>query len=153
MRTSYHIAASAGISLGLQAAMHSWPATLGCFLSGVLIDTDHYLDYCLIRKKFPFRYDDLKKFCFDHKEKKQYLIFHAYEYLFVFWLLIYLLSPGKIWIGITVGLTTHLIFDQFTNPIQPLFYFLTFRIKNRFEKTKTLSKEYFQRGHSKETGG
>ena len=54
MRARYHVIASAGISLGFQAATHSWPAALGCFLSGILIDTDHYLEYCLFRKKFPF---------------------------------------------------------------------------------------------------
>lgn len=63
--------------------MHSWPATLGCFLSGVLIDTDHYLDYYLLHKKFPYRYKDLVNFCFDKRVKKNYLFFHAYEYLFV----------------------------------------------------------------------
>src|ERR1700722_8801562 len=130
MRTSYHIVVSSGISLGLQAATHSWPAALGCFLSGVLIDTDHYLEYYIHRKKFPFRYNDLKNFCWDATAKKQYLIFHAYEYMIVFWLLIYIFSLDVIWTGVALGLTTHLIFDQFTNPIKPLFYFLTYRMNN-----------------------
>ena len=98
MRTRNHIIASAGISLGFQAAMHSWPATLGCFLSGVLIDTDHYLEYYIFRKKFPFRYKDLLDFCLYDKSGKVYLYFHAYEYLFIFWLLIYFFGLGKIWI-------------------------------------------------------
>jgi hypothetical protein len=146
MRTRYHIVASAGVSLGFQAATHSWPATLGCFLSGVLIDTDHYLEYCILRKKFPFRYKDLVDFCFDTRVKKNYLIFHAYEYLFILWLSIYFFDLGVIWIGIAVGLTTHLLLDQWTNPIKPLYYFLTFRIGNQFEKTKILSEKYFQQG-------
>lgn len=141
MRVRYHIIASAGISLGFQAAQHSWPATIGCFLSGILIDVDHCLDYCIFKKEFPFHYKDLVKFCVDHKEKKIYLLFHAYEYIFVLWYAIFLFSLGKVWIGIAVGLTTHMIFDQFTNPIKPLFYFLTFRIKNQFETSKTLSKK------------
>ena len=80
MRARYHVIASAGISLGFQVAAHSWPATLGCFLSGVLIDIDHYLEYCIMHKKFPFRYKDLLQFCLNHQEKKLFLFFHAYEY-------------------------------------------------------------------------
>jgi hypothetical protein len=146
MRARYHVIASAGISLGFQAAMHSWPATLGCFLSGILIDVDHYLEYYIVRKEFPFQYKDLVKFCMENKQKKLYLVFHAYEYLILLWFSIFFFSLGKIWIGIAVGLTTHLIFDQFTNPIKPLFYFLTFRIKNKFETIKMTSEEYSKRG-------
>lgn len=145
MKTRYHITASAGISLGFQAVGHSWPATLGCFLSGILIDTDHYLEYYIIRKKFPFRYQDLVDFCFDISVKKSFLIFHAYEYLFLLWFSIYFFNLGIFWTGIAVGLTTHIFFDQWANPIKPLFYFLTFRINNQFEKSKTMSEKYFQR--------
>jgi hypothetical protein len=148
MRARYHIAASAGISLGLQATMHSWPASLGCFLSGVLIDLDHYLDYCLILKKFPYRYKDLFDFCMYNKDSKLYLLFHAYEYLFVLWLSIYFFHLGKIWLGVTIGLTAHLFLDQLSNPIKPLFYFLTFRAQNHFEKDKILSEMYFKRRSS-----
>jgi hypothetical protein len=148
MRAAYHVAASAGVSLGLQAAVHSWPATLGCFLSGVLIDIDHYLEYYLIRKKFPYRYKDLVDFCNYDRGDKVYLYFHAYEYLIVLWLSIYFFHLGLIWTGMTLGLTVHLMLDQFTNPIKPLFYFLTFRIINQFERTKTLSEAYFQRKRS-----
>ena len=144
MKTRYHIIASAGISIGFQAAGHSWPATLGCFLSGVLIDTDHYLEYWVIRKKFPFRFKDLVDFCFDTTVTKLYLIFHAYEYLFILWSLIYFFDLGLIWVGLAIGLTIHLLLDQCFNPIRPLCYFLTFRIMNKFEKSKILSKEYFQ---------
>ena len=144
MKTSHHIIASTGISLGFQAAAHSWPATLGCFLSGILIDTDHYLEYYLIRKRFPFRFKDLVDFCFDASVPKLYLIFHAYEWLFILWFSIYFFDLGIIWTGIAIGLTTHLLLDQCFNPIKPPCYFLTFRIKNDFEKTKILSESYFQ---------
>jgi membrane-bound metal-dependent hydrolase YbcI (DUF457 family) len=81
----------------------------------------------------------------NHKEKRLYLFFHAYEYLFVLWLLIYFSYLGKFWIGIAIGLTTHLIFDQFTNPIKPPFYFLTYRIINKFETKNMVTKEFFER--------
>jgi hypothetical protein len=145
MKVKYHIVASAGISLGCQAAMHSWPATLGCFFSGVLIDLDHYLEYYIFRKKFPYRYKDLFDFCWYNEESKLYLFLHAYEYPFILWFLIYFFSLGKVWLGVALGLTTHLAFDQWINPGKPLFYFLMFRIKNQFEKIKIVSARYYQR--------
>lgn len=145
MKARYHVVASAGISLGLQAAMHSWPATLGCFLSGVLMDLDHYLEYWLIRGKFPHKYKELVEFCLFSRDKKVYLFFHGYEFLFLFWLLFYFFPLNTVWLGVALGLTAHIIFDQLTNPIKPLFYFLTYRIKHRFEKTRVLSNMYFER--------
>jgi len=145
MRARYHVVASAGISLGLQAAMHSWPASLGCFFSGILIDTDHVLEYCLIKKKPLYRYRDLVEFSYTNDAPRVYLVFHTYEFLFILWSSIYFFSLGKIWTGIAVGLTAHLVFDQFTNPIKPLFYFVTFRAIHHFEKANILSEKYFQR--------
>lgn len=145
MKPSQHIVASAAIATGLQFTLHSWPATLGCFFSGVLIDLDHYLDYCIIHKKFPFKYQDLVEFCFDIDVKQHYLFLHAYELMFILWVLIYYLGLGKIWIGIALGLTTHMIFDQFTNPIKPLFYLITYRAMNGFEKSKIMTDQYFSR--------
>jgi hypothetical protein len=145
MRTTGHIIVSAGVSLGCQVTMHSWPATIGCFFSGILLDVDHYLEYYLLRKKFPYKYKDLVDFCWYNQESNLYLFFHAYEYLFVLWFSIYFFCLGKIWVAVAVGLTTHLVLDQWVNPIKPLFYFLTFRIKNQFKKTKILSEIYFRR--------
>lgn len=129
--------------------MHSWPATLGCFFSGVLIDLDHYLEYYLLRKEFPYRYKDLVDFCWYNDEKKLYLLFHAYEYVFVLWFLIYFFGLSPVWSGLAIGLTIHLLLDQWTNPIKPLFYFLTFRIKNKFEKIEIISEAYYQRKSKK----
>jgi len=145
MKPTYHIIASAGISCGVQAAMHSWPATIGCFFSGVLIDLDHYLEYGLVRKKFPFRYQDLVDFCWDGTVTKMYLFFHSYELMCMLWLLVYYFHLGGIWIGIALGLTTHMIFDQFTNPTKPLFYFMMYRIKHGFEKSQTMTENYYQK--------
>ena len=145
MKPKYHVAVSAGLAIGLQLVGHSWPASLGCFLSGVLIDLDHYVDYCYIKKEFPYQFKDLAAFSEDLSESKVYILFHGYEYLFVLWLSIYYLHLNLVWIGVAIGLTTHLIFDQFTNPVKPLFYFVTFRSMNKFEKTKVLSERYFNR--------
>jgi hypothetical protein len=145
MRAGYHVAVSAGLSVGLQGLTHSWPASLGCFFSGFLIDLDHYLEYFLIKRKFPFQYKELKDFCMYDRTNKLYLVFHGYEYLIILWLCLYAFSLNIVWLGVALGLTVHLILDQLTNPIKPLCYFLTFRIKNQFDKSKLLSEAYFQR--------
>jgi len=143
MKPTYHIAVSAGLSAGVYAVTHSWPATAGCFFSGVLIDIDHYLEYMIIRKEFPFNYKELVDFCWDRKVKKTYMIFHAYEFLGLFWALIYFLHLGVVWMGIALGFTVHLAFDQFTNPVKPLFYCVTYRMKNNFEKPRLVLPEYY----------
>ncbi len=147
MRPSYHIAASAGVSVGVHLTMHSWPAAMGCFVSGVLIDLDHYLEYYIFRKKFPWDYKDLVRFCFDVRVKQSFLVLHAYELLFLFWFFIYFFGLGKVWTGIAIGLTAHLALDQFTNPIKPLCYFLIYRMNHQFLKAKIFSEQYYH--HSK----
>ena len=76
--------------------MHSWPASLGCFLSGVFIDIDHCVDFYYIRKEFPIGYKQLADFSYDLKETKVYLWFHAYEYLLVLWGLIFYFHLHKL---------------------------------------------------------
>ncbi len=138
MRARNHVILSTGISLGFQAIVHSWPATFVCFLSGVLIDLDHYIEYYFHRGKLPDNYKELFNFCVPYKEKKIYLIFHAYEYLFILWLLIFFFHLNSMWLGLAIGLTAHLISDQIANPIVPLGYLLTYRIQSQFESFKII---------------
>ena len=145
MKARYHVMVSTGLSLGVLALSQSWPATTACFFSGILIDLDHYWEYYIIKQKFPFRYKDLVDFCQNDKYSKLYLIFHSYEYLILLWFAIYFLHLNEVWIGFALGLTVHLLFDQLVNPVKPLFYFLTFRMYYQFEKSKIVSKDYFQR--------
>ena len=138
MRARDHVILSTGVSLGLQATLHSWPASVACFFSGVLIDIDHYFEYYFHQRKFPAGYKELVDFCVPFTKDKVYLIFHAWEYLFVLWALIYFCHLGHVWLGLAIGLTIHLILDQLTNPMKPLAYFLIFRIQKRFEALRIL---------------
>lgn len=150
MKASYHVAVSAGVALGFQGIVQSWPATAVCFLSGVLIDLDHHLEYWIIKKKIPFRYKDLWDFCCYNKYPKLFLFFHGYEYLVLLWLIITVYQLGPLYLGAAVGVTVHVFFDQFTNPVKPLFYFLCYRIHHRFEKSHTVTEEYFKINRSKD---
>jgi len=145
MKASYHVVVSAGVAFGFQAIVNSWPATVVCFLSGVLIDIDHYIEYYIFKKKWPWRYRDLLNFCDYNDERKVFLIFHGYEYLVALWLIIYFFHLNSIFIGLALGLTVHLVFDQFTNPTRPLFYFITYRIAHQFEKSKMVLENYYKK--------
>ena len=134
MKPVYHVAVSAGLSAGVYLYLRSWPAALGCFLSGILIDVDHHLDCYLSTKKFPLRYKDLAHFCATNVTGGLYLAFHSYELLLAFWGVIYFFQLDILWLGMAMGLTVHLLCDQFTNPLKPLSYFLLYRVKHGFSR-------------------
>ena len=96
MRPIYHVAVSAGLSLGWFYLVKSWPSALVCFLSGILIDIDHHLDYYIVHKKIPWKYSDLWDFCRFDPKAKIYLLFHSYELILPLWGIIYFgkLSPS-----------------------------------------------------------
>ena len=135
MSPKNHLLISTGISVGLQMTLHSWPATAACFLSGVLIDVDHYVEFYLHKKKIP-QYQELVDFCIPYRESKVYLIFHAWEYLAALWFLIFWYHLDAVWVGMGIGLTVHMALDQFSNPVYPLGYFLAYRIKHGFRSAQ-----------------
>lgn len=70
--------------------------------------------------------------------KKVYLYLHSYELIIFLWLAIYIFKLPDIWTAIAIGMTQHLILDQITNPVNRMGYFISYRIKNRFEKEAIL---------------
>ena len=105
--------------------------SLGCavisFIAGVAIDADHFIDYYL---NHPFTLN-LNRI-YDAFEKpdltKIYILLHSYEILIALWLSVCLFSMSASWIALAIGLTQHMIFDIFTNPIRVRGYFFTYRI-------------------------
>ena len=144
MRPVQHGVISAVLAIGYFSMTKSWMGSWVCFLSGILIDMDHHLDYWIVTKKIPYNYQNLKKFCFIPSQGRVYLILHAYEFLFIVWLAIYYLQLDLVWTGLAVGISVHLFCDQLTNPVKPLFYFLSYRVKHGFDKTQLLTPKYFE---------
>lgn len=136
MKPAQHVVISSGVGLVLAWWIQSAAAGLACFLSGVFIDIDHYLDFYLEKKKIPFRYKELTDFCNrDNKDRGRLrLIFHSYEFLVVLWLAVSYWHLNELWLGFAVGLSQHLVCDQLTNPFRPLAYFLAYRLKYGFQK-------------------
>lgn len=144
MKPATHAVISLGVSALLLTWTKSWAATLACFLSGIFIDIDHHLDYCLVRGKFPFFYRELQDYCLTARNGKLYLIFHSYELLLIFWIILTHYRLDGIWIGIAIGMSVHLFCDQWSNPLKPLAYFITYRIKHGFEAKRLLVEGYLE---------
>lgn len=134
MSPTSHIIASAAISSVFAVMTQSWGGALACFLSGILIDIDHHFDLWIYKKKIIFHIKHIYNFCEKERKGKLYIIFHSYEFLLILWLCIFVFHLNKIYLGLAIGLTTHLFFDQIVNTVKPLTYFLTYRLKNNFSK-------------------
>src|SRR3989338_9530959 len=127
MSPTRHAIISAGGSLGIVYITHSWTAAVFCFLSGVLIDIDHVFDYWAAKRRVFFSYEELVMFCGKEKEGRLYLIFHSYELLAAGWILYLFTQPSVVWLGFLIGVTVHLLCDQYYNDFRSFSYFLTYR--------------------------
>lgn len=112
----------------------SWPGLAACFLGGVFIDLDHFLDYCIIKRRICLSVKKLEDYCLKEKSGKLYLILHSYELLLAGWIITSFFNPNPIFLGLLFGLTVHMIFDQLLNPVYPMAYFLTYRAWFGFPK-------------------
>lgn len=105
------------------------------FLGGVLIDIDHFLDHFL-SFGLNFNYDYFIKGEYFLKSNKAYIFFHGFEYVILFGVLS-LFARAKvkkmIFIGLALGMLSHLLIDilLFQNPIKG--YFILYRILNGFD--------------------
>lgn len=142
MKPTHHVIISVGVTAFLAIWVKSWAALLACFLSGILIDLDHYLDYIMVKKRIPWRYQDLLNYLDKDLDGKFYFYFHSYEFLFLLWFAIVHFQLADFWVAIAVGLTTHMIADQIFNPFRPFSYFLFFRIRNNFERRRLFTQRH-----------
>ncbi len=143
MSPSKHVLASAATSVIFYGLTKSVSGTLTCFLSGIFIDIDHVFDFWIAKRKFLFTYRELYQFFDREKAGKVHLIFHSYELLLTFWAVLFFCHLGMFWLGIAVGCTVHMLFDQWLNPLRPRVYFLLYRIKHGFTKESTFTDEEF----------
>ena len=145
MRPVEHVAASIVTSGIFYGATGSLPGTISCLISGILIDVDHHLDLWLHEKKFLWKIKDVYHFCDEDRAGKLHLIFHSYELLALFWLILTVLRLGNFWWGIAIGATVHLILDQIFNRLKPGTYFLSYRWQNGFSKACVFPAEHYQK--------
>jgi hypothetical protein len=141
VRPSHHVMLSTAVSAGFGYWSGSWTAAGICLVSGVLIDLDHHLDYVIVRREIPWRYADLWAYCMEKPVQKIYLFFHSWEQQAILWGCIYAFGLGWEWIGLALGMTTHMIADALANPVRPWAYFLSYRAALGFQAELILKKD------------
>lgn len=142
MKPINHVILSGGVSAVFGLWMQSFWGIVVCFLSGIFIDLDHHLDYFLERKELPLSYKKLVDFLENDHRSKLYLVLHSYELIALLWVSIFYFQLNAVWLGAAIGFTAHIFCDEIVNPLRPLSYFLTYRVKHNFRREM-----FFKKGH------
>ena len=133
MKLHHHTALSLAGSGAVYLISSSFSAALACFLAGIFIDLDHFLEYFYF---FGFRGFSLKGFfraADEHVYQKFFLFLHSYELALIFWILgLAVIRRPWAW-GFSLGFTLHIIADHIYNPCVPASYLFSFRLRHRFE--------------------
>lgn len=139
MTVRAHIITSSVIAVTIYAWTNSVVMAVSAFISGILIDLDHLLDFILLSGE-SFSVRGFFSWCNDGRWERIILIFHSYELYLVFGTYTYY-HPHPILFGILLGTGLHLILDQAGNrrlnkvfTLSKWFYFFTFRAWGGFRK-------------------
>lgn len=143
MLPSRHIIVSLSLGAGMWAFSRSFFAGILCFLSGILVDVDHIIDYVANAGLKSLNLKDIYWTCAnlphqreESKLKKVFLIFHAWEIAILLWMG-YLLSRNIYLLSIALGYTSHLSMDNAAHhTFHPLTYFITYRLRKGFKTIK-----------------
>lgn len=136
MKAEQHAAFSLALSVVLHAVFRSWTTTIVSFLSGILLDLDHIIDY-LVEHGLQL---DLKLFMRSFDEglyNRAYVVLHAWELLFLLGVFTWLTDWNPWLVGLLAGSGLHLFLDQLVNRPSKWGYFLFWRWKNNFEFRKS----------------
>jgi hypothetical protein len=133
MKPGYHVTFSTILSGILFMMTKSWSITAACFISGILIDLDHVLDFFIL---YGWRSFTIKRFfhVFYHVQFKQiYLFFHAWEWLLLLYLAAWITGWNPWFIGMFVGAGHHIILDYISNGGYLWSYSILLRWRNNFD--------------------
>lgn len=146
MKPSIHVIASISLGWMLWFFTKSFYTAALCFASGVLVDADHVIEYIIHHrfKNFTFKKiyqasEETGKQKGAYKFNRLYLVFHTGEVALLFWLAA-IIAKNIYFLGIAVGYTSHLILDSIGNKLRPKFYFMTWRILDRFSTEELFRK-------------
>jgi len=135
LKLHHHTAISITIGGILYLLFKSWGLAIACVLSGIFIDLDHIIDY--VREHgFPFKIKRFFQICDEGRFNRIMLIFHGWEWLFL-WYIIAWFTDWNPWItGISIGLTQHLLLDTFYMTTNFKSYSIIWRWQQNFEFQK-----------------
>jgi uncharacterized membrane protein YjjP (DUF1212 family) len=128
-----HILVSGIISSAFYFYSKSIIASSVCFLSGVIIDIDHILDYYLHYRSFKKGFSHFYNSCLALKIDRLHLVLHSYELVLILWVLVFVFRQNLLFLAISVGMSGHLLLDQVGNDLDRLGYFFIFRLLNNFK--------------------
>lgn len=134
MTASKHCLAALPLAGAVSLASGSVALAAVAAVASVLIDLDHVTDYVLYRRGFHGLADFFES-CNEGRLSKLYLVMHAWEWQAALWLLwLTGLAPAVVGM-LALGMTWHLVLDQFGNRniVLPLFYFIAFRASRNFD--------------------
>jgi hypothetical protein len=140
IKLQHHTIVSLGFGIAFYLAFRSFAGALICFFSGILVDVDHYVDYVRDRG-LNFNLKRFFAYSYGLEYERLFILFHGYEYILMLAVMLGLSDYNLLVAAVFTGYTQHLLFDQFTNPVKPLAYFITYRLKNRFRKECVLTDE------------
>ncbi len=142
MKPSRHIIASAAAGAALAFFTKSVYAGIICFVSGILVDFDHVIEYVIHHKwknlSFKNIYHASEQTCSrDSGEgfKKLYLLFHSGEIAILLWFATVYTRNVYI-LAVTAGYSLHILLDCIGNPMQNAGYFMIWRAMKKFETDK-----------------
>jgi len=143
MRLHQHVVASGTVSAGIFAVSRSLTVALVSFVSGFLIDLDHYIDFW---RENPFDFNVRRFFatCEGYELRKLVLVLHSWELLLLLAAFTYLTRSG-IALGLLVGGTQHLLLDQKANYTYPLSYSFIYRFLHGFRGEAVFDAGAFRR--------
>ena len=119
---------------GYAASGGTWAGAFAAGFSSVLIDLDHVTDYVLYNRGWG-GVQDFFKSCEEGQLDRLYLVFHSFEFVIFLWLLVGFGIAAPWGVGLTIGISGHMLLDWFGNRhiVQPSFYWLWFRAVNGFD--------------------
>ena len=131
MRLHYHTTISTVLAGILYLIFKSWALSISCFITGIFIDIDHVFD--VIRENgWSIKVKDFFRICHKAQFEHIVLLWHGWEWLFL-WTVATWLTDWNPWMtGALIGLTHHIVLDVIANNWQIRSYSLIWRWKQNF---------------------
>lgn len=152
-----HIIASISAGTAVGVFFRSPSVGLVCFLSGLLLDIDHIIEYLI---NFGWKDFTLKNFyqtCRrtakqqgEPRFKQVHLVFHSLELAFILWFVVFYTKNAYVFAA-TLGYSLHLVMDSLGGDlgIDFLFYFIGWRAKKGFQASSLIRKSPYREGEHK----
>lgn len=129
--THFSLSLLVGILIGF--FYQNYSAIYVAFLSGVLIDIDHIVDFLMFNKLKKINMEMLMSGKYFIKNKKIYLFFHGYEYVLITIVLGFIFTEWQwLYFSFSFSLLCHLLYDSFYNRTRWFSYFILYRLYKGF---------------------